>query len=359
MKIDRRRLLAAALLTAAACGDGIPPPPAPGPGALPFVEISMVLPVNSIAVGQSARAQLFGRRTDGSTAELVGVGIWTSMNPSVVSVAPTGIFTALAPGTTDLAVSYQSFNSRRTLAVRPLSPGDLPLRVAVMLTAARVPDERDVDRVFAKANDLFFSLTRERLLRVALFNAGQGVPLGQAQQYLSGQPDSMPDAVLAFSDDATAFSFGGYAQTFTVAPPYQNQFLPPSGNGSERAGIAVVHYFHMYARCGYDNALNRVSPTSFGGECRNQAGLQCEDNGRYWQCPDSLTDLYSQPDHFTACTIVHELSHPFGPAGNNDHYGTDACVARTGMSAPERASLSRAQEFCGLCPDVYLRVRHR
>jgi hypothetical protein len=319
----------------------------------------MALPVTSIGIGQSARAQLFGARADGSQTDITSQASWSSMNPGVVSVTSTGTFTGLAPGSGELAVTYESLTSRRVIQVRPPTPDDLRLRVAVMLTAATVPADHDIDRVFAKADDLLFSLTGERMTRVALFNPGRGVPLSQAQQYMSTRPDPMPDAILAFSDDETASGFGGYATSFIVSAPYQNRFLPPTGAGSERAILSAVDFSHMYARCGYNNALERVSSVSFGGECRNQTGLQCVDNGRFWQCPNSFNDLYSQPDHFTACTIVHELSHPFGPQGNLDHYGTAECVARTGMSAAERGDLRRSQEFCGLCPDVYLRVRHR
>jgi hypothetical protein len=76
-------------------------------------------------------------------------------------------------------------------------------------------------------------------------------------------------------------------------------------------------------------------------------------------CPDSLTDLYAQPDRFIACTIVHEFMHPFGAEGNYDHYGTDQCTSRTGMSRAQAQDRRLFQENCGMCPDVYTRFRHR
>jgi hypothetical protein len=87
--------------------------------------------------------------------------------------------------------------------------------------------------------------------------------------------------------------------------------------------------------------------------------LLCVDTGRYWQCPDTLSDLYSQPDHFPACTIVHEFMHPFGSAGNFDHYGTAQCTSRTGMSSAAASDRAQFQQHCGICPDLYLRFRPR
>jgi len=55
-------------------------------------------------------------------------------------------------------------------------------------------------------------------------------------------------------------------------------------------------------------------------------------NGRYWMCPDELNALYADPDYSIGCMVVHEFMHPFGKNGPYDHYGTDLCTARTGMS---------------------------
>jgi hypothetical protein len=60
---------------------------------------------------------------------------------------------------------------------------------------------------------------------------------------------------------------------------------------------------------------------------------------------------------YLATTIVHEFMHPFGSAGNNDHYGTSACTGRTGMSAAEAGDRVRFQWNCGQCPDLFLHFR--
>lgn len=152
--------------------------------------------------------------------------------------------------------------------------------------------------------------------------------------------------------------FGGYSTTTALPAPFINRFPSPTA-GSTRAYVAVVDFDHKYARCAYDTAGSRIGDRSANGECRNQSGLLCVNNGRYWQWPNTLGDLYSQPDVFPACTIVHEFLHPFGPSGDGDHWGTPTCIARTGMSQADVADLRKSQESCGMCPDVYQSFRHR
>lgn len=241
----------------------------------------------------------------------------------------------------------------------PTPPGEQTLfRVATLLSASRVPTTGDVQRVFDRANDILFQKTTERMVQTDLVSVGPGSPLSHATAYASAHSSAPPDGVLVFSDDSTATAFGGYSQTFTLPAPNVNRFPSPVV-GESRGYVAVVHFFHRYARCGYDAAGNRIGETSSGGECRNRSGLVCVDNGRYWMCPDALNDLYADPDHFTACSVVHEFMHPFGSEGNFDHYGTQQCSARTGMSFADATDLRLFQQSCGMCPDLYGRFRHR
>ncbi|HET7218775.1 MAG TPA: hypothetical protein VFJ02_12045 [Vicinamibacterales bacterium] len=239
----------------------------------------------------------------------------------------------------------------------PTPSGDL-FRVAVLVNAARVPTADDVQRVFARANELLMQKTGERMTQTDLVNVGAGTALAQAVSYVNAHASAPPDGVLAFSDDSTASTFGGYSQTFSLPPPNVNRFPSPVV-GQDRGYLAVIDFFHKYSACGYDDAGNRVSDRSIGGQCRNRPGLVCVDNGRYWTCPDALNDMYSNPDTFTACSIVHEFMHPFGSEGNFDHYGTAQCIARTGMSQADARDLALAQQSCGMCPDVYRQFRHR
>lgn len=191
-----------------------------------------------------------------------------------------------------------------------------------------------------------------------LVDVGPGTALSQATAYVNAHASSPPDGILSLSDDSTATTYGGYSQTLNLPPPNQNRFPSPSV-GAGKAYLAVVDFFHMYARCGYDGSGNHISDVSSGGECRNRSGLTCVNNGRYWTCPDVLTDLYADPDYFTGCSVVHEFLHPFGTEGNYDHYGTAQCTARTGMSQADAQDLRLFQQNCGMCPDLFQKFRHR
>lgn len=240
----------------------------------------------------------------------------------------------------------------------PPSADQTSFRVATLLSASRVPAAGDVERVFARANDILFQKTGERMVRTDLVNVGPGSPVSQAEQYANAHRTAPPDGVLVFSDDSTATTYGGYSQNFLLPSPNVNRFPSPVV-GDNRGYVSVVDFFHRYARCGYDDAGNRIGEISSGGECRNRSGLACVDNGRYWMCPDARTDLYADLDYFTACSVVHEFMHPFGSEGNFDHYGTSQCVSRTAMSQADAQSLPLFQQSCGMCPDVYGRFRRR
>jgi hypothetical protein len=260
-----------------------------------------------------------------------------------------------------LAAGCGGGGSSPTVPTPTPSPGvppanDTPFRVAVLLNASRVPSSSDVSRVFARGNDILFQKTGERMTQIDLMTVGTGSSLSHAVAYANAHSTAPPDGVLTFADDATAASFGGYSQTFDLPAPNQNRYPSPAV-GSTKGYLAVVHFFHMYARCGYDDAGNRIGTTSSGGECRNRSGLACVNNGRYWTCPDTLNDLYADPDYFTGCSVVHEFMHPFGTEGNFDHYGTAQCIARTGMSQADAQNLTLAQQSCGMCPDLYQKFR--
>jgi hypothetical protein len=253
------------------------------------------------------------------------------------------------------------------MAPTPPPPGGPPpapptedsfFRVAILVGDSRSPSDDLVTRAFAAAEPLLTGLTGERMTRVHTATVPPGMPLATARAFMDSGPDPQPDGVLGIFNDTTAVSFGGYSQSFAIAPPYRNRFPSPRGSGD--VYLAVVDILHKYARCGYAaDGETRIGPTSSGGECRNRSGLLCVDNGRYWQCPDSLGDLYSLGDRFAACTVVHEFMHPFGSEGNFDHYGTTQCTQRTGMSAAQATDLRRFQEHCGMCPDVYANFRRR
>jgi hypothetical protein len=346
--------IAAAAVAAIGCSTDKGPDPGPSPGP---ATITVDLSAQAFVVGQTTQARALRHNSNGTVDDVTSLAVFGSSNQTVLSVSSTGAVRALAVGSAEVTATVAGTTGRLAVTITPSGTDDQRFRVAIMLTTGSRPLESDVMRVFAKADDILFQKTGERMERVDFFDSGPGNVSALAQAYVQRQTTSMPDGILALSDDATSTSLGGYSFSIALPAPFQNRFPAPSSGTREY--IAVVDFVHKYARCGYDDAGNRVSPTSFGGECRNQAGLQCVDNGKYWQCPNALTDLYSQPDYFPACTFVHEFMHPFGSAGNLDHYGTAECTSRTGMSQADAVNTRLFQESCGMCPDVYPKFRHR
>jgi hypothetical protein len=313
------------------------------------------LPTAALAPGDRVQLGATATYADGSTRDVTAAATWGTSNAGVLAVSASGLITAVAIGDAEISAAFSAVVGRVVAQVREALPA---FRVATLLSAARQPSAADLERVFLRANQILLLKTGERMSQVDLATPAPGSPVSQAQAYVSARASGPPDGVLVLSDDATATSAGGYSSNVPLPPPNQNHFPSPIV-GSGRAYVAVVDFFHMYARCGYDSQGHHVSGQSSGGECRSRSGLVCVNNGEYWMCPDALNDLYADRDYFAACTIVHEFMHPFGPAGNFDHYGTDQCRARTGMSAADAANLTLAQQSCGMCPDVYGSFKRR
>lgn len=103
------------------------------------------------------------------------------------------------------------------------------------------------------------------------------------------------------------------------ATGYCNEFASVNGESGLMYG-SVVDWDHLYGRCGYDDHENRVSETSFGGECVNTTGLQCVMHNGYFMCPNILNRYYAQNSKMMQMsTVVHEIMHFFGTEGNMDH----------------------------------------
>ncbi len=240
------------------------------------------------------------------------------------------------------------------------------LDVAVVIDPdAREYSEGDIRRVLSVANDKLRELTGETLaVREVVSATAHGANASSlAASYavaLDPAQTIPPEAVVVATHDSTAHTYGGYSMSLDAPPSwgFVNEYASPTV-GSNKYYLVAIEFTHPYARCGYDDALNHISSVSIDGECRNSPGLVCLAlNGR-WVCPNATNDLYMNADYFAACSIVHEIVHPFGKEGNYDHYGTPTCVSRTGMSAATAADLRAAQTYCGMCPDVYQQFRHR
>jgi hypothetical protein len=238
---------------------------------------------------------------------------------------------------------------------------DLDFRVAILNATAAPKPAHDVSRVFDLAIQILQARTGARMRIVDTQEVGLGSPREHAEAYLSsvaGLTGGLPDGVLVWAEDENAIGFGGYSTQIAMPAPYANRY--PGAAGDNRVYLAAIHWDHKYGRCGYDSTGQvRISDRSANGECRNRTGMVCVDNGRFWECPDVSENLYAQPDVFTASSIVHEFMHPFGGGGNNDHYSTPSCRSRMGMSETAATDLRRSQEFCAMCPDLFLHFRPR
>lgn len=235
--------------------------------------------------------------------------------------------------------------------------------IAVLVDAdGRQPSRAEIDNAISKADAKLRQKTGEG---ISTLEVAFAVPRGRsvsamATDFLAPRAARPPEGLLILLNDATSTSFGGYS--LTVQPPFAfvNQFPSPvQAVGAGRVYVAVMHFDHFYARCGYDDQQRRVSDVSFGGECRGQNGLRCvlKPAGEYWTCPDALNDAYSDWDYYKGCTIVHELLHPFGTEGSLDHYGTAPCVARGALTQSQAAEIGMAQDNCAMCPDLYPRFK--
>jgi hypothetical protein len=238
----------------------------------------------------------------------------------------------------------------------PTVADDTAFRVAVLISAERKPESLDVTRVFARANDILKQKTGEHMVQVDRVDVGRGSAASLAQDYANTAKPAPPDGVLVFSDDRESTTYGGYSLMFTLPAGGVNRFASPIA-GPTFGFIAVVDFFHWYARCGYNSQLQRVSTRSRGGECHSQTGLTCVDNGKYWMCPDATKDPNADQDYFIGCDIVHEFVHPFGSAGDDDHYGTEQCTTRTHMSQADAGDRLLFQQNCGMCPDMFAKFR--
>lgn len=199
--------------------------------------------------------------------------------------------------------------------VSAVQSDDRRYRVTVLQSTARRPDPADVTRVFARADEVFGKLAGQRFVRLAFADVGRGVPIEKVQEYIKAHPAEVPDGFLVLSDDEEAMQYGGYS--FVVPRPDGDRNRFPNSHGDGLAYVAVIDFFRK--------SKVRSGPNA-------------------------------EPDYVTACLIVHELSHPFGEVGDDDHYRGQVCRDRMNFT-PAQATETAAQEHCGICPDVFAALK--
>lgn len=222
--------------------------------------------------------------------------------------------------------------------------------------------EADITRVFTVAVSRLHEMTGQRMQLVDIV---YGLPRGGSvtglvDNHLATAAPSPPEGIVVLSEDEQASAYGGYSFVRHLPPPFSNEFESPRpGMGGDAVYIAVIHFDHLYGRCGYDDNGNHVSDVSIGGECRNQPGTPCVQQEGGWMCVNLQGYPYGDHDFFVASNIVHEFLHPFGIASDGvlDHYGSPECMSRTGMTPEQAADLREAQLNVMMCPDVFSRFR--
>jgi hypothetical protein len=176
-----------------------------------------------------------------------------------------------------------------------------------------------------------------------------------ARQYVAGAT-AVPNGLIVFSfgDDDRARTYGGYSFWVPAPSGSHNAFVSPVA-GDAHVYIAVLHWSHRYARCGYSETEDQISSVSLDGECMNQPGTACVEHNGYSFCSNALGLPYAEtPTAFLSANVVHEFLHPFGQNGVYDHYGTQECIDAMGWSAGGWAfSLDDAQRYAGMCPNVF------
>ena len=140
MKRIRLVLIAAVLL--GWCGDDdrsrtpMSSPTSPTSGAT-VVSLELTGTTTLTAIGQTSQLNLIARYADGSSRDVTTEATWRVFNTGVVSLSPTGLLTAIAPGRTGISGDFQSRNISREVVVLPSGtfilrgrisePGNLPI----------------------------------------------------------------------------------------------------------------------------------------------------------------------------------------------------------------------------------------
>jgi Big-like domain-containing protein/CARDB protein len=88
--------------------------------AAEVVAITVAPATPSIAIGIRLQFTATGIFTDGTSQDLTMVAGWTSSNPTVATISPTGLATAVAVGSTTISATFQDSTGETMLTVTPV-----------------------------------------------------------------------------------------------------------------------------------------------------------------------------------------------------------------------------------------------
>ncbi len=228
--------------------------------------------------------------------------------------------------------------------------------VAVIVDTTSEPVRREqAQNLINDANKVFPILTSFGFALTDFTEDGLGGGTNDmVNRYVQSHASLLPNGIVVYSfgDGGQAKLYGGYSYTVPGPAGYRNAFVSPAAGG-DKIYVAVIHFSHKYAACGYGGADVPQSSVSVDGECRNRPGTACVQRNGYSMCASAVGNLYaSTPTYFAASTIIHEFLHPFSAGGEKDHYATPECNAHMGY--PQGFfDLQEAEYYNGICPFVY------
>lgn len=228
--------------------------------------------------------------------------------------------------------------------------------VAVIVDTTSEPVRREqAQNLINDANKVFPILTSIGFALTDFSEDGFGGSTNDmVNRYIQSHSAALPNGIVVFSfgDGGQAKLYGGYSYSVPGPAGYRNAFVSPAVGG-DKIYIAVIHFSHKYAACGYGGADVPQSSVSIGGECRNRPGTACIQHNGYSMCADAVGDLYtSAPTYFAASSVVHEFLHSFSEGGDKDHYSTPECNQKMGY--PQGFyDMQESHYYNDICPFVY------
>jgi hypothetical protein len=228
-------------------------------------------------------------------------------------------------------------------------------RLSVIVDGTSEPVTREeAEVVVSEANSILVRLTSYGFEFVDFVedNSGSSVDT-MVKNYLATATET-PNGIVVFTygDNLQAKRNGGYARQILGPSGFRNEFVS-SWIGANQVYVAVVHYSHKYAACGYAGSDTIQSVVSSDGECRGQDGVACVMNYGYQMCETAVDHLYASTEtFFAATTIVHEIMHGFSNRANDDHYATASCKTVMGWD-PGYFDFEEGQYYASMCPYVY------
>ena len=226
--------------------------------------------------------------------------------------------------------------------------------------------EPDVRRVLDLAAQLFYEKTGVSLIvrdvRLQSFDGIHPYDYEWVKELLETEAEP-PEMVAIFSPRDGAWVNGGYSvfsQPVEEDSPYCNEFeLAYPEIGQKGAGIVIIDWDHYYAACGYDHdnppGRTRISETPASNECYGNQSDICvlRNDGLYYQCESTLSDIYSERDFWTTSVIIHEITHTLDTESYG-HFGSVTCPDVPKPSEVGWETFRRAhQENFGICPKTF------